>query len=34
METKRVKSALKAAPVKTNRWDAEGIAHLLRMGCF
>ena len=34
METKRVKSALKAAPVKTDRRDAEGIAHLLRMGWF
>ena len=34
METRRVKSALKAAPVKTDRRDAEGIAHLLRMGWF
>ena len=34
METKRVKSALKAAPVKTDRRDAEGIAHLVRMGWF
>ena len=34
METKRVKSALKSAPVKTDRRDAEGIAHLLRMGWF
>ena len=34
METRRVKSALKSAPVKTDRRDAEGIAHLLRMGWF
>ena len=34
METKRVKSALKSAPVNTDRRDAEGIAHLLRMGWF
>ena len=34
METKRVKSALKSAPVKTDRRDAEGIAYLLRMGWF
>ena len=34
METKRVKSALKSAPVKTDRRDAEGIAQLLRMGWF
>ena len=34
METKRVKSALKSAPDKTDRRDAEGIAHLLRMGWF
>ena len=34
METKRVKASLKAAPVKTDRRDAEGIAQLLRMGWF
>ncbi len=34
METRRVKASLKAAPVKTDRRDAEGIAHLLRMGWF
>ena len=34
METRRVKSALKSAPVKTDRRDAEGIARLLRMGWF
>ena len=34
METRRVKSALKTAPVKTDRRDAEGIAQLLRMGWF
>ena len=38
METRRVKrrvkSSLKAAPVKTDRRDAEGIAQLLRMGWF
>ena len=28
METQRVKSALKAAPVKTDRRDAEGIAYV------
>ncbi len=31
---RRVKSALKAAPVKTDRRDAEGIARLLRTGWF
>jgi len=34
METRQVKSALKAMPVKTDRRDAEGTAHLLRMGWF
>jgi transposase len=34
METRQVKGALKAMPVKTDRRDAEGIAHLLRMGWF
>ncbi len=34
METRRVKSSLKAAPVKTDRRDAEGIAQFLRMGWF
>lgn len=34
METRRIKAALKAVPVKTDRRDALGIAHLLRMGWF
>ena len=34
METRRVKASLKAAPVKTDRRDEEGIAQLLRMGWF
>lgn len=34
METRRVKAALKAMPVKTDRRDAEGIARLLQMGWF
>jgi len=34
METRRVKSSLKAAPVETSRRDAEGIAQLLRTGWF
>ena len=34
METKRVKSALKSAPARTDRRDAGGIAQLLRMGWF
>jgi transposase len=34
METRQVKGALKAMPIKTDRRDAQGIAHLLRMGWF
>jgi len=34
METRQVKSALKAMPIKTDRRDAEGIARLLQMGWF
>ena len=34
LETRHVKGALKAMPVKTDHRDAEGIAHLLRMGWF
>lgn len=34
METRRVKAALKAMPIKTDRRDAEGIARLLQMGWF
>ena len=34
METRQVKGALKAMPIKTDRRDAEGIARLLRMGWF
>ena len=34
METRRVKAALKALPIKTDRRDAEGIARLLQMGGF
>ena len=34
METRHVKSALKAMPIKTDRRDAEGIARLLQMGWF
>ena len=34
METRRVKGALQAMPVKTDRRDALGIAQLLRMGWF
>jgi len=34
METRQVKGALKAMPVKTDRRDAQGMAHLLRMGWF
>lgn len=33
-ETRRVKGALKAMPIKTDRRDAEGIARLLHMGWF
>jgi len=33
METRRIKAALKAVPVKTDRRDARGIAHRLRIGC-
>lgn len=34
METRQVKGALKAMPIKIDRRDAEGIARLLRMGWF
>ncbi len=34
METRQVKAALKASPIKTDRRDAQGIAHLLQMGWF
>ena len=34
METRQVKAALKAMPVKTDRRDAAGIARLLQMGWF
>jgi len=34
METRQVKAALKAMPIKTDRRDAEGIAWLLQMGWF
>lgn len=34
METRHVKGALKAMPIKTDRRDALGIAHLLRMGWY
>ncbi|UWQ73293.1 transposase [Leisingera sp. M658] len=34
METRQVKGALKAMPIKTGRRDAEGIARLLQMGWF
>lgn len=34
METRQVKAALKAAPIKTDRRDAAGIAQLLRLGWF
>lgn len=34
METRRVKKALEAMPLKTDRRDAEGIAHLLQLGWF
>ena len=34
METRHVKAVLKAAPIKTDRRDAQGLAHLLRMGWF
>ncbi len=34
METRQVKGALKAMPIKTDRRDAEGIARLLHLGCF
>ncbi len=34
METRQVKAALKAMPVKTDRRDAEGIARLLQMGWY
>ncbi len=33
-ETRQVKAALKAMPIKTDRRDAEGIARLLQMGWF
>lgn len=34
METRQVKGALEAMPIKTDRRDAEGIARLLQMGWF
>lgn len=34
METRRVKGALQAMPIKTDRRDAEGIAKLLHLGWF
>lgn len=34
METRQVKGALKAMPIKTDRRDAEGLARLLQMGWF
>ena len=34
METRQVKGALSAMPIKTDRRDAEGIARLLHMGWF
>jgi len=34
METRQVKGALMAMPIKTDRRDAEGIARLLQMGWF
>lgn len=34
METRQVKGALKAMPIKTDRRDAEGIARLLQMGWY
>ena len=34
METRLVKAALKAMPIKTDRRDAEGIARLLQMGWY
>ena len=34
METRRVKKALKASRIKTDRRDAQGLAHLLQVGWF
>ncbi len=34
METHRVKKALSAMPIKTDKRDAEGIAHLLQLGWY
>lgn len=34
METRQVKGALRAMPIKTDRRDAEGIARLLHLGWF
>ena len=34
LETRHVRSALKAMPVKTDRNDARGIAQLMRLGWF
>ena len=34
METRQVKGALRAMPIKTDRGDAEGIARLLHLGWF
>jgi hypothetical protein len=32
LETRHVRNAFKAMPVKTDRKDARGIAHLMRLG--
>jgi hypothetical protein len=34
LETRHVRDAFKAMPVKTDRKDARGIAHLMRLGWF
>src|SRR5713101_7803482 len=34
LETRHVRDAFKAMPVKTDRKDARGIAQLMRLGCF
>ena len=34
METRQIKGALKAMPIKTDRRDAEGISRLLHLGWF
>ena len=33
LETRHVRAAFKAMPVKTDRTDARGIAQLMRLGC-